>query len=150
MKKIIIGLGILVMMCLMVGCGINCSSKPSKRAYIHNKGGLGMQYHFVLFEPSGKLSHSAGCTEYEYIPLHVYVDNMHNVKGDEMVWRNPEGYEVPFAEFGENPEDIRLSINQNQINVSGLRDGYKNLNGAYKIEVSSPDSWGVSIGGNWR
>jgi len=132
----------------LIGC-IGCDSKPPKRAYQHKNGGLGMQYHYVIFEPSGELSHSPGCTKYEYIPLHIYVDDIGTVSGDSVVWKNPEGNEVPFEEQGENEKNIVLLITKDKIIVSGFLNGYKNLNGTYQIETSSPDSWGVSIGGNW-
>jgi len=132
----------------LIGC-IGCDSKPPKRAYQHKNAGLGMQYHYVIFEPSGELSHSLGCTKYEYVPLHIYVDDIGNVSGDSIVWKNPEGNEVPFGEQKENEKNIILSITKDKIRVSGFLNGYKNLNGTYQIETSSPDSWGVSIGGNW-
>jgi len=135
MKKISIILISLIMMIGLIGC-IGCDDKPSKRAYFHNNGGLGMQYHITIYEPYGQLSHAVGCTKYEYIPLHIYTDNLGIMKGDAVVWKNPSGDDMPFSENGEDPSRITLNISKNSIIVHGFKS--KNTNGKYKVKNTAP------------
>ena len=146
MKKIIISFGILIMMCLVVGCGINCPSKPPKRAYFFNGGGYGMSYHVAAYRPASQLSHNpTACTKYEYISFHIYFDEYGTFNGDEIVWKNFQGGDIPFVENGEVQSNITITISKDKIVIKGFRNQIEN--GTYKIETSSPDSWGVPIDG---
>ena len=143
MKKIMIGLGILIMMCLVVGCGVNCLSKPPKRAIMHNTGGMGMQYHFTIYIPGTGVQHSPSCPTWTYGTIEIYSDNLGNQRGDEVLWNNIYG-EVGFSDYGENPHNIQLFLSKDKVLISGWADAQ---NGTYKVETSSPDSWGVPIDG---
>ena len=136
MTKILI---ILVSLFMIIGLGgcIGCEKKPSKQAYFHSNGGLSMQYHITIYEPYGKLSHGIGCTEYEYIPIHIYTDELGKMKGGEVIWRNPDGEEMPFLENGENPAQITLNISKSNISVYGFKS--KNTNGMYKVGTIPPE-----------
>ena len=142
MKKIllliIIGFGI-------IGCGINCSGKPPKRAYFHQDKGYDMRYHISLYfsAPIGSHSVSVKCTEYEYVAIHIYVDDVGVVKGDSIIWKNGRGDEFPLEENGDQGENITVGITNDTVTVNGFQDN--KINGTYKVETTSPDSWGEVI-----
>ena len=144
MKKIIIGLSILAMMCLVVGCGVNCPSEPPKRAYFYKNGAYGMTYHLGIFPPYGELSHSGGCTKYDYASSHLYMDKNHGeIRGDEIVWKNIFGEELPLEERGGVLSNISVTISNDSVTISG--SPFESDNGVYKIETTPPNSWGVPI-----
>jgi len=59
MKKIILGMSILMMILLSACCN---DKKPPHRAIYSKTSGYGMQYHIVLYEPtSGGATHSIKC-----------------------------------------------------------------------------------------
>jgi hypothetical protein len=135
MKKIVL---VIVMILGIVGCGINCPSKPPKRAYVFNDGGYGMSYHVAVYVPASQLSHNlTACTKYEYDSFHMYVDHFGTLNGDEIIWKNFEGGEIPFAENGEVQSDITVKIFKDKIVLSGFKDNAEN--GVYKIETTPPD-----------
>lgn len=147
MKKIIILIASIFIAIGLVGC-LGCGDKkPPKRAYVHQGGGHGMAHHISYYFPLAILSHSSPCTKYEYATIHMYMDHLGALTGDEIIWKNFEGQDVPFEERGESIDNIRVSIDSTKVMLSGLVSGYKNENGTYKIETSSPDSWSTPIEG---
>ena len=142
MKKIVLT----TMMILgLIGCGVNCPSKPPRRAVFHENGDRGMMYHITIYIPYGQLSHSPQCTQYSYIPIHIYADSLGTLRGDEVIWDNGYGQDLPFQDNGDKKENIVLNISKEKIVIKGFRDNHQN--GTYKVETSSPDSWGVPIDG---
>ena len=147
MKKIIL---MLVLLFGLVGCGVICPSKPPKRAVMHNAGGMGMRYHFVMYEPVGDAGHtpSLKCTKYEYGRSHIYVDDLGLVDGDSIIW--VASYQGQTSEM--IPVDIKKSAHfrfeRKEISITGLSGGYEYLNGIWRIETSSPSSWGIPITGD--
>ena len=139
MKKIITGLGVLVMMCLVVGCGINCSSKPPKIATIESNGGYGMQYHITIYVPTSFSSHNDICTKFGYDSVNLYLDKLGKLKGSDIVWKNFENYDFPFEENDVNIDDIRVIIESNNIKIYGIKGGLSEMNGVYMIESSAPN-----------
>jgi len=147
MKKILILMASIFVALGLIGC-LGCGDKkPSRRAYIHQGGGYGMQYHIAYYYPFASLSHGSPCTKYEYVTTHMYMDHLGTLTGDEIVWKNFEGGDIPFGERGESIDNIRISIDSNIVKVDGLVSGYKDENGIYKIETTSPDSWDTPIEG---
>jgi len=147
MKKIIILIASIFIAIGLVGC-LGCDDKkPSKKAYVHKGGGYGMAYHIAYYFPLAISSHSSPCTKYEYATTHMYMDHLGALRGDEIVWKNFEGQDIPFEERGESIDNIRISIDSNIVKVDGLVSGYKDENGIYKIETTSPDSWDTPIEG---
>jgi len=139
----------LIMILGLIGCGINCKSKPPKRAVLSQNPANGMRYHFVMYEPVGNAGHTPTlkCTKYEYGKSHIYVDDLGSVSGDLVLW---------MALYqGQTSDMIPLDIKKNatfvfgesQISITGLSGGYEYLNGTWKIETSSPNSWGIPITG---
>lgn len=132
---------------LLVGCGVVCKDEPPKRAVMQENGGMGMQYHFVLYEPVGDAGHtpSLKCTNYEYGRSHLYTDSLGVVQGDAIIW---EAYHQ-----GESasmlPEDIQnhtsFIFSKSAVTIKGATEAYSYLNGEWRIETSSPNSWGVPI-----
>jgi len=136
-KLIVIGLIILG----LTACGINCSGKPPKRAYIHSTGGMGMQYHVSIYIPGSGVQHSPRCPSYDYAKIDIYTDSLGNLRGDEVIWNNSYG-EVGFTDYGIDPKNIQLLLSSDKVVVTHWDDVH---NGTYKVETSSPASWGVSI-----
>jgi len=106
-----------------------------------------MAYHVSYYFPLAILSHSSLCTKYEYATTHMYMDHLGALTGDEIVWKNFEGGDIPFGERGESINNIRVSIDSNIVKVDGLVSVYQDENGIYKIETTSPDSWDTPIEG---
>jgi hypothetical protein len=132
-----------IMVLGLIGCGINCSGKPPKRAYIHQVGGYSMQYHYSIYIPSAKSGHSPSvkCSEYEYSKIDIYTDDLENVRGDAVIWKSLYG-DLAFEDYGENPANITLDFSTEKVIISG----WSSINdGTYKVETSSPDSWGIPI-----
>lgn len=147
MKKILILIGSILITIGLVGC-LGCGEKkPPKRAYMHQGGGYGMAYQISYYFPLAMLSHSSPCKKYEYVTTHMYMDHLGTLSGDEIIWKNFEGQEIPFGERGESIDNIRVSIDSNTVKVDGLVSGYKDENGIYKIETTPPDSWDTPIEG---
>jgi len=127
----------------LAGCGVNCSGEPPKRAYSHQGGGYGMQYHISLYPPYASLSHALKCNEYEYLVIHIYTDDLGDIRGDRVIWKNNDGYDIPFDDNGDSKENITLMLSQKQIVVTGFKNNRDN--GTYKVDDGPPDSWGVPI-----
>jgi len=51
--------------------------------------------------------------------------------------------ELPFEENGQNMNDIRMIVTNQAVQIQGVKGGI--LNGTYKVETTSPDSWDVPI-----
>ena len=134
----------------LVSCGINCKGEPPKRAILNQNIEYGMNYHFVMYEPVGDAGHtpSPKCTKYEYGKSHIYVDDLGRVNGDSVIWI--ASYQGQTSDM--IPSDIKKNayfvFSKNEITIDGLSGGYEYLNGTWKIETSSPSSWGVPITGN--
>ena len=135
---------------LLVGCGV-CPSKPPKRAILEANGGEGMRYHFIMYNAVGDAKHNnitPRCTKYGYGKSHIYTDNLGSVNGGSILWK-------AFYQ-GQNSNMLPVNIQDSahfvfgdkNIQISGLKDEYKSLNGTWQIEKSSPDSWGVPITGD--
>jgi hypothetical protein len=140
MKKIVL---YIMMILSIVSCGVICDSKPPKRAIMHNTGGMGMQYHFTIYIPGSGVQHSPRCPTWTYGTIEIYSDKLGNVLGDEVLWNNIYG-EVNFSDYGEDPHNIKLYLSSDKVVIQGWGDVQ---NGTYKVETSSPDSWGVPIDG---
>jgi len=104
-----------------------------------------MMYHLGIFPPYGNLSHSSGvCTQYVYASSHLYMDKNHGtLRGDEIVWKNIFGEDLPIEERGGILSDIRVTISKDSVTIS--RSSLESDNGIYKIESTPPNSWGVLI-----
>jgi hypothetical protein len=138
MKKILL---MIIVSLGLVSCGINCESKPPKRAIMHQLGGMGMQYHFSIYIPGSGIQHSAKCPSYDYAKIDIYADNLGSLRGDEVIWNNSYG-EVNFTDYGENPHNIQLILSAKQVVISNWTSSN---NGTYEVEDTPPDSWGVPI-----
>ncbi len=139
MKKMLlylaIGLG-------LIGCGTECLNKPPKRAFVHANGGYNMIYHVSIYIPTSGISHNpTDCTGYEYAKIDIYTDDMGTVTGDKVIWKSLYG-DVGFKDYGVDPANITLVFSNKSVVIAGW-DRYHN--GTYKIETTSPDSWGVPI-----
>ncbi|RUM71190.1 MAG: hypothetical protein DSZ08_03385, partial [Sulfurovum sp.] len=90
MKKIVL---FIIMILGVVGCGTNCFSKPPNRAYFHQTGGYGMQYHISIYMPTALSPHSPTlkCSEYEYAKIDFYTDDLGQISGDRVIWKNLYG-----------------------------------------------------------
>lgn len=103
-----------------------------------------MQYHIILYQPSyGGGTHSFKCGSWSYSPFHVFTDRLGTLRGDEVIIKSIDMAEPPYVDHGQNLSDIRLVITKNTIQITGVKGGV--YNGTYKVETSSPDSWGVPI-----
>jgi len=143
MKKIIVSI-ILGISLLLVGCGALCGSKPPKRAYIFEEGAYGKVYHIGVYVPARLLSHNpTACSEYEYTSFHLYLDHLGEINGDEIIWKNFQGGDIPLEENGEIRSNIVVKILKDKVIFSGFNDNANN--GEYTIEQSSPESWGVPL-----
>lgn len=137
--KIIVGL-------LMVGCGLNCQSKPPKRAIMHTNGGMGMQYHFSLYTPIGDAErNSLRCTKYEYVKSDLYTDSLGTMSVTEVLFIMSNGSKA-YAE--EHDDIMKITISKTMIKIHGFTGHDSVLNEEYTIVNSSPSSWGVPITGN--
>jgi len=129
---------------LLVGCGVNCKGEPPKRAIMHNTGAMGMAYHYTLYKPLANKSHSASfeCTDYSYFPSEVYTDNLGTVDLNSLIWKNLDGDDMPIR----NRNKVKFIFSSQYVTINGLEnEEIKNYGGRYKIEISSPDSWGIPI-----
>jgi len=146
MKKIIL---LMSMLLGLIGCGINCPEKPLKRAFMHQSGGMGMQYYFTLYLPMEGNSHSATfkCPKQEYQVTHVYTDDLGSVKRDNLIWKiRLYGNEYrPIPEMDVAQRQSTLIFTNKDVIVQGLTGDFEAYNGTYKIEVTSPDSWGIDL-----
>jgi len=143
MKKIIISI-LIGLSLLAIGCSVDCGSKPPKRAIKHKSGGMNMQYHFTIYVPGRGVQHSAKCAPWTYGPIEIYSDNLGALLGDEVLWNNIYG-EVSFVDNGVDPHNIKLNLSETQISIQGMGNQH---DGTYKVEITSPDSWGVPIDRN--
>jgi len=117
----------------LAGCSSGCPNEPPKKATI-SPGQL-MQYHITLYAPYGQLSHSgAGCTQYEYLIIHIYTDRLGTMRGDEALWRYENGDELNLSEVGENAHNVQLNISQSSVDVSGFRATFERENGHYPVQ----------------
>ena len=124
-----------------VSCGVNCSGVPPKRAIMHESGGYDMTYYFSIYIPVSGLSHSPSCPKYEYAKIDIYTDDLGMITGDKVIWKSLYG-DLAFEDYGEDPENITLQLSNEKVIISG----WSRINdGTYKVEISSPDSWGVPI-----
>lgn len=146
MKKILTIVSVMLAMMILVSC---CSDKkPPHRAIYSQTSGHDMQYHIILYEPfSDGGAHSLKCGSWNYIPTHIYTDNLGELRGDEVIWKNLDGQDFPFEERGQASHDIYLNITLNTIEIKGFsyKSGNDTMNSSYKVETSSPDSWGIPI-----
>lgn len=142
MKKIIT---LIIVSLVLVSCAINCDSKPPKRAIMHATGAMGMQYHFTLYEPVEGSSHGGSfkCPKIEYLPSQVYTDDLGTVSRNNLVWISYYNEEIPFDE--NMRQNTSFTFTKREVTIKGLTQDFKDLNGVYKIEETSPDSWGVPI-----
>jgi len=83
------------------------------------------------------------CSEYVYSKIDFYTDDLGQINGDKVIWKNSYG-DVNFSDYGEDPAKIRLYFSKEKVAVSGW-NSYND--GTYKVETTSPDSWGVPIDG---
>ena len=144
MKKIgIIFIGII----LLFGCACG-DKKPPQRALYKKDNISGMQYHIVLYEPFGTGgAHSIKCGSWEYVPTHIYTDKLGTMNGNDVIWKNLDEMDYPFEQNGQNIRDVHLIISKDKITIQGFnyKSGLNTMNGTYKVETTSPDSWGVPI-----
>jgi len=129
------------------GCTCN-DKKPPHRAFYNKTSNYGMQYHITLYEAfQDGGAHSIQCGDWHYIPTHIYTDRLGVIEGDEIIWKNLDGQEFPFEENGMSASEVHLNITKKSIEVQGFtyKSGNDTMNGTYRVEVSSPDSWGVPI-----
>jgi hypothetical protein len=100
--------------------------------------------------PSGNAEHTPNlkCIKYEYGKSHIYTDNLGSVNGDSVIWKSF----YQGQNFNMVPTDVLDSAHfvfgDKSIQISGLKDVYEYLNGTWKIEKTSPDSWGIPITGD--
>jgi len=145
MKKTILSIVVLLG---LVGC-INCPSLPHKRAIAHSTGKMGMQYSFTLYLPMEGNSHSPNlkCPKQEYQATYVYTDDLGSVKREDLIW-NIRLFGDTFASLPESKaiqQRTTLTFTKNTVTVQGITGDLKPYNGTYKIETSSPESWGIEI-----
>ena len=146
MKKIIISI---MMLLGLMGCAINCPSLPPKRAIMHKTGGMGMRYHFTLYFPQEGSSHSPSlkCPKQEYLPSQVYTDDLGVVKRENLIWNTrlfADTY-APIPESEAIQKQTTIIFTEKDVTVQGLTGDFEPYNGTYKIETSSPESWGIDI-----
>ena len=142
MKKIVLT----TMMILgLVGCGpLGCDSEPPARATLDENGGYGMRYHFTIYDVTGDANpHAIRCTSYEYITSEIYTDDLGIVNGSQVIWKNKLG--GSDMETEEKMKELTFTFSQQLLRVDGYKNEYTYLNISYKVETSSPDSWGVPI-----
>ena len=135
MKKIVLT----TMMILgLVGCGVNCPSKPEARAYYYQGKSSMMTYHIGLFFPLSSSSHSPSlkCPRISYLKLDVYTDKLGNVNGDEVIFED-HGYRYNLD------QSVKFFFAKNEVSVNHMLD--PNVDGTYKTESTPPESWGVPI-----
>jgi len=149
MKRILFLLISLLMLMLLISCNCN-EKKPPARAFFNKTSAYGMQYHITLYEPaSNGGTHTMKCQSWTYSPFHIYTDRLGTLTGEDVIFKNLDECPPPFEENGQNNSDIHLSITKHTINISGVNGGI--FNGTYKVETSSPSSWGIEIdkGATW-
>jgi len=138
MKKI---LTVLISMILIIGltaCGTNEKHYIPKRAIIDTNGGYGMSYHVILFMMV------SGGGYISYVSMDLYMDDLGSHRGDEILWKNYLGDDLAIEEGGENLTHVHVNVDAKTVNVTGYTlDGFRMINGNYKVETSSPDSWGI-------
>jgi hypothetical protein len=146
MKKVI---AITVIILGLIGCSINCPSMPPKRAVMHQGGGMGMQYYFTLYLPMEGTSHSPTlkCPKQEYQVTHVYTDDLGTVQRENLIWKiRLYGNEYrPIPETDVAQSQTTLTFTKKDVIVQGLTGNFEIYNGTYKIETSSPESWGIAL-----
>ena len=135
MKKIIL---MLVLLFGLISCGINCPSKLEARAYYYQGKSSMMTYHIGLFFPLSSSSHSPSlkCPRISYLKLDVYTDKLGNVNGDEVIFED-HGYRYNLD------QSVKFFFGKDEVRVNNISD--PNVDGIYKVERSSPNSWGVPI-----
>jgi len=142
MKKILVIMSAILTMIILVSC---CNDKkPPRRAIYSQTSGYGMQYHIILYQPSyGGGTHSFKCGSWSYSPFHVFTDRLGTLKGDEVIIKGMGMSEPPYVDYGQVLNDINLLITRDTVKITGVKGEV--YNGVYKVETSSPDSWGVPI-----
>ena len=139
MKKIMLTMSIVMMILLSACCN---DKKPPHRAFYNKTSQYGMQYHITLYQPSyGGGTHSFKCGSWSYSPFHVFTARLGVLRGDEVIIKSLDMGLPPY--YGQDPSEISLVIGKDTIKISGVNGGV--YNGTYKVETTSPDSWGVSI-----
>jgi len=143
MKRILFLLISLLMLMLLISCNCN-EKKPPARAFFNKTSAYGMQYHITLYQPSyGGGTHSFKCGSWSYSPFHVFTDRLGTLKGDEVIIKGMGMSEPPYVDYGQVLNDINLLITRDTVKITGVKGEV--YNGVYKVETSSPDSWGVPI-----
>jgi len=130
----------------LIACGSSKKDDTApKRAIVHNTGGYGMQYKVDLFMP---VHDRYG---YYYVQIDMYMDDLNKVNGSEILWKNYLGDDLALEEGGENLENVSVTVGTDTVQVKGFRqEGYNDANGKYKIETTSPDSWGIPYDGDGK
>jgi len=144
MKRIAI---VLISLIIMLGF-TGCDKKPPKRAYYHQEGAYGMRYHISIYfatNASGSHSPSFKLPKYEYSTMHIYTDDLGSMKGDKIIMIDGINEPLPYAETGQQKEDINLILSKKQIVIRGFSHDQKFRNGTYRVETTSPDSWETPI-----
>ena len=99
-----------------------------------------MQYHVAVY----MLEYPGG--QPYYVKVNMYMDYLGTIRGNDILWKNYNGDDVALEEAGEDLNDVRVIIDEHTVEIKGfVQDGYADINGKYRIETSSPDSWGVPI-----
>jgi len=132
-----------VVLLTITSCTCN-EKKPLERAFYNETSKYGMQYHITLYQPSyGGGTHSFKCGSWSYSPFHVFTDRLGILRGDEVIIKSIDMVEPPYVDHGQNLGDISLIISRDMVKISGVNGGV--YNGTYKVETTSPNSWGVPI-----
>ncbi|MBA1420610.1 MAG: hypothetical protein FAF03_07080 [Epsilonproteobacteria bacterium] len=146
MKKIII---LMLVSFLFVGCGpLGCDGEPPTRATLDENGGYGMRYHFTLYEVlanGGVNPHnlSVSCKEYEYYKSEIYTDDLGAVNGSQVIWKNR--FQGRDMQTSEQMAKLTFTFSDTQVQIDGFENEYSFENIDYKVETSSPESWGIPI-----
>jgi hypothetical protein len=138
---------LIIISVLLVGC--NCNQDTPMRVIKHNTGGKGMMYHYTLYTPQYGTSHTPSfkCPKAEYYVSDIYTDDLGTVNRNNFIWIHHSGsFEIPFDL--NSRKNIYVTFEQNGIIVKGMNGEFADFNGKYKLETTSPDSWGVPIAGN--
>lgn len=125
------------------GCSCN-EEKPPRRAIFNKTSDYSMQYHIILYEPSyGGGTHSFKCGSWSYSPFHIFTDRLGTLREDEVIIKSIDMAEPPYVDDGQDLGDIGLLITRDTIKITGVKGGV--YDGTYKVETTSPDSWGIPI-----
>ena len=126
-----------IMVLGLVGCGINCESEPQRQAYMHASGGMGMQYHFSLYDVVGDARHNRlrlKCTKYKYVKTDIYTDSLGEMNIEEVIWIDSQNRTIyPIEESNK----IRIYLSKEKIITIGY-DYNGDTRGEYKVKASPP------------